>query len=215
MLLQRPRKLIIREAAKRIDDAPGEAETNRWIYRAKLLAGQTAMDVAASMLEVAGTSATRKGHALERIFRGARCGDCNRRQVQFAKTGWAQRRFARVQTSIQRSTMVIATGQGAAFPPSVKQGELWEKFFSRHYSNSAMAKRMFSSVAVDTRNAVANPIFDDVSSLSTGARMERYLPEALPLATAAPRCSGADEFGFKRCRAARSRVMHWVFDPGN
>ncbi len=67
-------KLTIREAARRIDNAPGEAETNQWVYRAKLLAGQTAIDVAASMLEVAGTSATRRGHPLERIFRDARCG---------------------------------------------------------------------------------------------------------------------------------------------
>ena len=35
---------------------------------------QTAMDVAASMLEAAGTSATRRGHPLERLFRDARCG---------------------------------------------------------------------------------------------------------------------------------------------
>jgi alkylation response protein AidB-like acyl-CoA dehydrogenase len=44
------------------------------VWRAKLLAGETAMDVAASMLEAAGTSATRHGHPLERIFRDARCG---------------------------------------------------------------------------------------------------------------------------------------------
>jgi alkylation response protein AidB-like acyl-CoA dehydrogenase len=44
------------------------------VWRAKLLAGETAMDVAASMLEAAGTSASRRGHPLERIFRDARCG---------------------------------------------------------------------------------------------------------------------------------------------
>ena len=38
------------------------------------LAGTTAMDVAASMLEAAGTSASRRGHPLERLFRDARCG---------------------------------------------------------------------------------------------------------------------------------------------
>jgi len=56
------------------DAAPGDPETNRWVWRAKLLAGETAMDVAASMLEAAGTSATRRGSPLERIFRDARCG---------------------------------------------------------------------------------------------------------------------------------------------
>ncbi|MGH3657340.1 MAG: acyl-CoA dehydrogenase family protein [Micromonosporaceae bacterium] len=67
-------RLAVREAARRVDESPGDPETNRWVWRAKLLAGQTAMDVAASMLEAAGTSATRRGHPLERLFRDARCG---------------------------------------------------------------------------------------------------------------------------------------------
>jgi alkylation response protein AidB-like acyl-CoA dehydrogenase len=65
---------VVREAARRVDTAPGTPETNRWVWRAKLLAGQTALDVAASMLEACGSSATRRGHPLERLFRDARCG---------------------------------------------------------------------------------------------------------------------------------------------
>ncbi len=67
-------RLVVDEAARRVTGAPGEPETNRWVWRAKLLAGTTAMDVAASMLEAAGTSASRRGHPLERLFRDARCG---------------------------------------------------------------------------------------------------------------------------------------------
>ncbi len=67
-------RLTVLEAARRVDADPGTAETNRWIWRAKLTAGETAMAVAASMLEAAGTSAMRKGHPLERIYRDARCG---------------------------------------------------------------------------------------------------------------------------------------------
>lgn len=67
-------KLVVDEAARRVTTAPGEPETNRWVWRAKLLAGTTAMDVASSMVEAAGTSATRRGHPLERILRDARCG---------------------------------------------------------------------------------------------------------------------------------------------
>jgi alkylation response protein AidB-like acyl-CoA dehydrogenase len=67
-------RLVVAEAARRIDEAPGEEETNRWVWRAKLLAGTTAAEVAASMLEAAGTSATRRGNPLERIYRDARCG---------------------------------------------------------------------------------------------------------------------------------------------
>jgi alkylation response protein AidB-like acyl-CoA dehydrogenase len=66
--------LVVREAARRVDDAPGDPVTNRWVWRAKLLAGTTAADVAASMLEAAGTSASRRGHPLERLYRDARCG---------------------------------------------------------------------------------------------------------------------------------------------
>jgi alkylation response protein AidB-like acyl-CoA dehydrogenase len=67
-------KLVVDEAARRVRDAPGEPETNRWVWRAKLLAGTTAMEVASSMVEAAGTSVTRRGHPLERILRDARCG---------------------------------------------------------------------------------------------------------------------------------------------
>ena len=67
-------KLVVDEAARRVDDAPGDDDTNRWVWRAKLLAGTTAAEVAGSMLEAAGTSATRRGHPLERLFRDARCG---------------------------------------------------------------------------------------------------------------------------------------------
>jgi alkylation response protein AidB-like acyl-CoA dehydrogenase len=67
-------RLTVLEAARQVDRAPGDAETNRWVWRAKLLAGTTAAEVAASMLEAAGTSASRRGHPLERLYRDARCG---------------------------------------------------------------------------------------------------------------------------------------------
>jgi alkylation response protein AidB-like acyl-CoA dehydrogenase len=67
-------RLAVLEAARRVDAAPGDPETNRWVWRAKLIAGTTAAEVAASMLEAAGTSASRRGHPLERLFRDARCG---------------------------------------------------------------------------------------------------------------------------------------------
>jgi alkylation response protein AidB-like acyl-CoA dehydrogenase len=67
-------RLVVDEAARRVVAAPGEPDTNRWVWRAKLLAGTTAMDVASSMVEAAGTSVTRRGHPLERLLRDARCG---------------------------------------------------------------------------------------------------------------------------------------------
>lgn len=67
-------ELVVGEAARRVTAAPGTPETNRWVWRAKLVAGDTAAEVASSALEAAGTSATRRGHPLERIYRDARCG---------------------------------------------------------------------------------------------------------------------------------------------
>jgi alkylation response protein AidB-like acyl-CoA dehydrogenase len=67
-------ELLVLDAAARIDVAAGSPETNRAVYRAKLLAGQTAHEVAASMLEAAGAAAIRRGHPLERLYRDARCG---------------------------------------------------------------------------------------------------------------------------------------------
>jgi alkylation response protein AidB-like acyl-CoA dehydrogenase len=67
-------RLAVLEAARRVDEQPGDSETNRWVWRAKLLAGTTAAEVAASMLEAAGTSAMRRGHPLERLYRDARAG---------------------------------------------------------------------------------------------------------------------------------------------
>jgi alkylation response protein AidB-like acyl-CoA dehydrogenase len=65
---------VVRVAARRVDQAPGDPETNRWVWRAKLLAGDTASDVASSLLEACGTGASRRGTDLERIYRDARCG---------------------------------------------------------------------------------------------------------------------------------------------
>jgi alkylation response protein AidB-like acyl-CoA dehydrogenase len=67
-------RLALEEAGRMVDSRPGEPDTNRAIYRAKLLAGDAAMDVAASMTEACGLGALRRGTALERLFRDARCG---------------------------------------------------------------------------------------------------------------------------------------------
>ncbi|WP_337662088.1 MULTISPECIES: acyl-CoA dehydrogenase family protein [Actinoalloteichus] len=67
-------RLAVREAANRVDRDPGSPATNRWVWRAKLLAGDTAATVASSVLEAAGTAATTRGNPLERIYRDARYG---------------------------------------------------------------------------------------------------------------------------------------------
>jgi len=67
-------RLVLEEAARLVDAAPGEPETNRMVYRAKLLAGDAAMDVTASCTEACGLGALGRGSALERLYRDARSG---------------------------------------------------------------------------------------------------------------------------------------------
>ena len=67
-------RLALLEAGRRVDAAAGDPETNRAIYRAKLLAGDAAMDVAATCTEACGLGALRRGSTLERLFRDARSG---------------------------------------------------------------------------------------------------------------------------------------------
>lgn len=66
--------LALRAAGALVDLRPGDPETNRAVYRAKVLAGDTAMRVASSMTEACGLGALRRGQPLERILRDARMG---------------------------------------------------------------------------------------------------------------------------------------------
>jgi predicted naringenin-chalcone synthase len=83
--------------------------------------------------------------------------------------------------------MVTATpvigGIGLALPPASEQSELWDGFFSRHYTGStkSLAQRIFANSGVTTRQAAVNPLLEDASDWSTERRMRRYLVEAMPL----------------------------------
>jgi predicted naringenin-chalcone synthase len=74
-------------------------------------------------------------------------------------------------------------GIGLAHPPPVRQDELWQGFFAKHYGGvqRALAERVFANAGVSTRHGVINPVLEDVSGWSTQQRMDRYLTEALPL----------------------------------
>jgi alkylation response protein AidB-like acyl-CoA dehydrogenase len=67
-------RLAVERAAELVDARPAEPETNRWIYRAKLLAGDVAMEASASLAEACGLGALTRGSAVERAFRDARFG---------------------------------------------------------------------------------------------------------------------------------------------
>jgi len=81
---------------------------------------------------------------------------------------------------------------GQALPVGYDQRAVWERFFAGHYAGVPAAERLFTGSGVATRHAVANPVDEDVSSWGTGARMERYLVEAMPLGKAAVAAALAD-----------------------
>jgi alkylation response protein AidB-like acyl-CoA dehydrogenase len=67
-------RLVLREAGRSVDARPVDPETVRWVYRAKLLAGEAATEVATSCTEACGLGVLRRGAVLERLFRDARSG---------------------------------------------------------------------------------------------------------------------------------------------
>lgn len=72
-----------------------------------------------------------------------------------------------------------------ATPPPIEQGVLWEECFSRAYRDVRGGRHVWRSAGVATRHAAVDPRELDVSRWSTGARMERYVQEARPLAVRA------------------------------
>jgi alkylresorcinol/alkylpyrone synthase len=77
------------------------------------------------------------------------------------------------------------TGAASAVPPSLGQEELWAGFFGSHFADSRWAHRVFTGSGVRRRHSAVDPTVEDVSGWSTGARMARYLVEAMPLGKAA------------------------------
>src|SRR3954453_17570617 len=75
----------------------------------------------------------------------------------------------------------VVTGVGSALPATFGQEAVWDGFFAQHYEGVRAARRIFAGAGVRRRHAVANPLDEDVSQWSTGARMRRYVEEALPL----------------------------------
>lgn len=72
-------------------------------------------------------------------------------------------------------------GVASALPSVMPQDSLWDGFFAEHYSHSRVAETVFRRSGVRTRHGVADPRVEDLSSCGTGARMRRFVAEALPL----------------------------------
>lgn len=76
-------------------------------------------------------------------------------------------------------------GHGQALPAGVDHAAVWDEFFATHYDGNRTAKRVWRSAGIETRHAVVDPRLEDVSSWGTGARMQRFAIEAMPLGKAA------------------------------
>ena len=72
-------------------------------------------------------------------------------------------------------------GIGSAFPGRIEQQALWDGWFAAKYGDNRIAARAWSACRVETRHAAVDPRHEDVSTWTTGQRMERYAAEALPL----------------------------------
>lgn len=79
----------------------------------------------------------------------------------------------------------VITGMASAVPPPRRQKDLWDEFFSQHLGDARWARRIYDSAGVRCRHPAVDPTVEDISQWPTGARLQRYLPEAMPLAKSA------------------------------
>jgi alkylresorcinol/alkylpyrone synthase len=73
------------------------------------------------------------------------------------------------------------SGSGRALPPPMDQQALWDGFFREHYNDARLARKVWEHSGIATRRGVVDPTTEDISSWGTGARMQRFLAEAMPL----------------------------------
>ena len=83
-------------------------------------------------------------------------------------------------TALERPTARIA-GAAHALPAPMDQQALWEGYFRDHYADARVARAVWRSAGIQTRRGVVDPSQEDVSRWGTGARMQRFVAEALPL----------------------------------
>jgi alkylresorcinol/alkylpyrone synthase len=86
----------------------------------------------------------------------------------------------------------VLRGSGRALPPPMDQTRLWEGYFRDHYADARLARKVWEHSAIETRRGVVDPTQEDISSWGTGARMQRFVAEAMPLGKEAVGAALAD-----------------------
>jgi predicted naringenin-chalcone synthase len=95
------------------------------------------------------------------------------------------RREAAYDTDGRSGTRAVVTGTAHAVPAPRAQEDLWNGYFAAHYAGNPLAARVWRNAGIERRHGVVDPTVEDISRLGTGARMERYVREAMPLGRAA------------------------------
>ncbi len=76
----------------------------------------------------------------------------------------------------------VVTGAGHALPPALDQAGLWADRFAEHSGSARpIAEKIWRHSGITTRRGVIDPRVEDVSHWGTGARMQRFMAEAMPL----------------------------------
>jgi alkylresorcinol/alkylpyrone synthase len=75
----------------------------------------------------------------------------------------------------------VITGHGQALPGVLGQQALWDGYFREHYQDHPLARKVWEKSGITTRRGVVDPTKEDISSWGTGARMRRFVEEAMPL----------------------------------
>ena len=86
----------------------------------------------------------------------------------------------------------VVTGRARALPPPMSQQRLWDGYFRDHYADARLARKVWEHSAIETRRGVVDPTSEDISSWGTGARMQRFVAEAMPLGKEAVGAALAD-----------------------
>jgi predicted naringenin-chalcone synthase len=72
------------------------------------------------------------------------------------------------------------------------QQRLWDGYFKEHYADARLARKVWEHSAIETRRGVVDPTTEDISGWGTGARMQRFVAEAMPLGKEAVGAALAD-----------------------
>jgi predicted naringenin-chalcone synthase len=92
-----------------------------------------------------------------------------------------RRAAGRLRTDASIPSRAVVSGAAHAVPPVMRQDALWDGYFAEHYADNPLAARVWRTAGIERRHGVVDPTVEDISGLGTGARMERFVAEAMPL----------------------------------